>query len=535
MKINLRFLLVLLAVYSIVLGIRVFWLTQKNGFHVDEGMTIALANYKDYIINKNYEYEKEYTGKEIKEESFGANDSFSDVISDIKSLWKDNRDPPHTNLYYSLLRISLTGIRSADIKPVIFRGAVLNLILFTVSFTFFFLLIRILFPGSVLLQYTAVLCAFLSTAAISNTLFIRPYQIQETMFIVLSYYFIKTMDLQNGLFSGSKRFIVMQLIFYAFITGITLLTGYYTVIFIGLLGLYAVTVKYREKRYKVILFYFFILVMGLITAKVLYPGYYAGFGSYRGTETIRTISANVTENLKHSTAAAVTLLKDHFFAFQAIAFCLLCAGYIVFKKIKMTFNRHALFLFLAALLYFIVTLAIAPYKILRYGMPVFPFFVILPVMLIGSIHVKSRKIAAIAAVLLCCCFLPGAFNKNKIENLFFDKPAQYAFAQDANTPVYILMFYFRDWGYTATWKYGNLVPYLNNDQKYFFIRDYSELDSAPYDEIYVVIENIPPLQEFTNANFEIIEEFEIFTGEPETPSGLGNYFICKKVRKKPKV
>jgi len=531
MKKNLRGLIVLLAVFAVVFGIRVFWFTQKSGFHVDEGMTIALACYKDHIVHKNYEYEREYTGKEIKESSLTGNETFKDMLADIKSLWKDNRDSPHTNLYYTLLRISLTGIKSADIKPIIFRGAVLNLILFTVSFVFFFMLVRKLFPDSVLFQYAALLCAFLSTAAISNTMFLRPYQIQETMFIVLCYLFIKTIDLENNILNKNKNFINCQILIFALITGVTLLTGYYAVIFIGLLGLYAVIIKCAEKRYLNSLFYFSVLVLGVIIANILYPKYFDGFSSYRGTETISTVSANFFENLKNSALAAFTLLKDNFFSFRVTALCLLCVGYLIFYRQKPVIQKHALLIFIIAVLYFIITLIIAPYKVLRYGMPVFPFFVFLPLIIMNSMINKSGKMAAIAAVLLCLYSLHGAFNKDKIENLFIEKQDQYAFARDTQTPVYIFMYYFEDWNYTATWKYGNLVPYLNNDQKYYFIKDYEDLDPSPFNEFYIVVENIPQLSEFDNNGFEVIDRYEIFTGEPETPSGLGNYFVCMKVRR----
>jgi len=531
MKKSLQSIIILFSVFAVVFGIRIFMFTQKDGFHVDEGMTLALANYSDYITKKNYEYDKEYSGREIKEISLIGGNSIKDALGDIKSLWKDNRDPPHTNLYYTILRISLIGIKSADIKPIIFRGAILNLLIFTVSFIFLFLLIKHLFPDSVLVQYTAVLCAFLSTASISNTMFLRPYQIQEMMFIVLCYLFIKVIDSDNNLLNKNKYFLNEQIFLLALITGITLLTGYYAVIFIGLLGLYVIIKKCKEKHYKDILFYILILILGLIITFILYPKYFDGFKSYRGTETIRTLSFNIFENLKISIITAFSMLTNHFFTIQTIIVCLLCTGYIIFYKQKLVIPKHALFIFIAAIIYLFVTLIIAPYKVLRYGMPIYPFLAILPVILIYSMFNKSRKMAVIAAILLCVSFLPGALNKNKIENLFIDKPAQYVFTQNTQIPVYIYMYYFEEWNYTAVWKYGNLVPYLNNDQKYYFIKDYEELNSSPYNEFYVVIENFPPIVEFNNKNFKVIEEFNISTGEPETPSGIGYYFIGKKVKR----
>jgi len=181
--------IILIAVYALALGIRIFWFSQKEGLHVDEGLTVAISCRNEYFNIGNYENGKKYTGKELKEISLVGSPGLKGALADIRGLWKDNRDPPHTNLYYTFLRLALVGNKTGDIKPIIARGAVLNLLFFTVSFIFFFLLMRLLFAGNELLQYAATFCAFLSTSAISNTLFFRPYQIQETLFIIFCYYF----------------------------------------------------------------------------------------------------------------------------------------------------------------------------------------------------------------------------------------------------------------------------------------------------------------------------------------------------------
>jgi hypothetical protein len=294
--------MILIVLYLIAMGFRVYWLSQKNGFHVDEGMTVALSFYNDYIISRNYDFDREYTGKEIKEESLVNNSGFKETISDIKRLYTDNRDSPHTNLYYSFLRISLMGLKTTEIKPVIFRGAILNLIFFTVSFIFFFMLMRFLFPDSVFLQFTAVICAFLSTATLSNTLFLRPYQIQETMFIIFSFFFVKNINTKNFIIHGSKQIIekVSLLILLSFITAVTLLTGYYAIIFIGLFGLYIVYFNCKNRTFTEIIFYFLVLCFGFLLALALYKKYLAGFSSYRAFETKFTLSANVMGNIKYS-------------------------------------------------------------------------------------------------------------------------------------------------------------------------------------------------------------------------------------------
>ncbi|MDR0321423.1 MAG: hypothetical protein LBI28_07950 [Treponema sp.] len=514
-------ILIIAAVCVIVLGVHTYWLSQKNGFHVDEGMTLALAFYNDYVIRKNYDFDREYTGKELKEESFVNNSGFKETLKDIKSLWKDNRDSPHTNLYYSLLRISMIGLKSSDIKPIIFRGAILNLILLMVSFIFFFLLIKSLFPDSFLLQLFAVLCAFLSTAAISNTLFIRPYQIQETMFIIFCYYFIKTINTKNFILDR-KQLIgkIPVLLLFSLITGVTLLTGYYAVIFIGLFGLYVIYVNCKEKTYKEIIFYFAVLCFGVLIALALYPKYFEGFTSYRGVQTKYTLTMNFIGNIKSSIITGVTLLWKHFFTLPVLLVCIASSVFLFIRKQKLVIQKQGLYIFIVALVYLFITLIIAPYKVLRYGMPVFPFFIILPAMILNSMREKTQKVSIAAMSVLCLCFLVGTVNQNNIENIFRNKANEYIFSKDKDVPVYVITHKY------SAWKYGNLTPYFNDEQKYYFFENYDDIFEKDNSVFYLVIEKFPGFTDISDERFEILDKFSMTGGEPET---MDDYYIGAKV------
>jgi len=557
---------ILAAIYALALGARIYWLSQKEGMHVDEGLSTAMACYNEFMVTENYQYGKEYKGKELKEASLVNDPSLKDAVSDIVRLRKDNRDPPHTNLYYSLFRLSLIGLKTGDMGKIIFRGAILNLLFFTASFILFFLLMRLLFPGSELLQYAATLCAFLSTATLSNTLFLRPYQIQETLFILFSYCFVlslgwkKTILHERKLFVGIKPLVLMSLL-----TAVTLLSGYYALLFIGLFGLYAVYLLCKDKKYIEIPFYFSVLGLGLLIAWILYPNYFSGFFSYRGTETVRTLSGSALENIGSSLGVAGTLLHKHFFTWPVVAVLVLClAGIVVLLlrerkqtgllqilrgKIRaVTFiQKMAWYIFAAAVLYLFAVLILAPYKILRYTMPVFPFLVILPAMLINSMinsminspGEKLQKITAAALLVLCGCFAFNALQFYKIENKFHGKPDQYMFTQDQGTPVYVLN---AGW---SLWKYPNLIPYLHDEQSYYFIdwwdhfEDYMrsgqstttiELpDLENYNSIFLLTEYFPDFPEQDalmnlvlknlQAAYGSIENewvFDINTGEPES-------------------
>jgi hypothetical protein len=542
--------IILVAVYALALGVRVYWLSQKEGLHVDEGLSVAYACYNDFIVSSNYEYGKKYTGKEVKEASLVSSASLKDALADVRSLWKDNRDAPHTNLYYSLLRLSLAGIKTGEVAPIVLRGGILNLLLFTVSFIFFFLLMRLLFAENELLQYAATVCAFLSTAAISNTLFLRPYQIQETLFIIFCYYFAVSLGWKKYIIHEKKLFIgvIKPLLIMSLITGLTLLSGYYAIIFIGLLGLYAICLQCKNKTFSSIPFYFAVLGLGILAALILYPKYISGFFSYRGKEIIKTLSNNTMGNIKISVITAGSFLQKHFFSYPVIIICVLCLAFIVFFLVRgqnrsglaMTaIQKTAWYIFAASLVYLFVALTLAPYKVLRYVMPVFSFFVILPAMLIDCIWARSKKIAFAAMLLLCGCFMFNAMRENNIEHIYRNKSDGYVFTKDKDTPVYVIN------GAWSLWKYANLIPYLHDEQNYYFIDWLKYFDgyfksgekvkaiilpeADNYNSIYLLTEYFPDWHQIDNLIMENLQtakgdlaqgaiesEFEIYTGEPES-------------------
>jgi hypothetical protein len=504
--------LVLLIIYLLTLGIRIYWLTQKNGFHEDEGLSVALSCYNDYMWSINYEFNKEYTGKEVKEISLCDNDSIKNVLGDIYRLWKDNRDSPHTNLYYSLFRLSLAGLKTGDIKLIILRGGILNLVSFTISFIFFFLLMKLFFNNSALLQFSAAACAFLSTATVSNTLFLRPYQIQETMFIVFCYCFFKTFSYKKIFIHEEKLYVSVKLIFLlSLVTAFTLLTGYYAVIFVGLFGLYVIFINFKTKNYAEIGCYIVILCLSLLFAQVFYPRYFTGFISYRGLEAKQTLFTDVYKNIASSITPAVILLQKHFFTYPVITACVLCLILLIYSRRKLLIQAPAVYVFIVSVLYVIIVLFLAPpsLKILRYIMPVFPFFVIFPALIIYSI--KSQKLSIIAALLLCAAFSKDVLNQNKIENLYRDKPDLYYFNRDAAVPVFVIN--------NSFWKYADMVPYFNDEQTYYFFDNYDDILLPGYNEFYLVVEKTLEPPDANLAQFETGQEFEM------------RYFVCKKIRR----
>lgn len=192
----------------------------------------------------------------------------------------------------------------------------------------------------------------------------------------------------------------------------------------------------------------------------------------------------------------------------------------------------------ASLIYLITVCIIAPYKVLRYGMPVFPFFAILPVILTDFTGNKANKVKACAIIILFGSFAFNAAREKNIENVFRSKRDRYAFAKNKETPVYVFN------GVWSSWKYGNLIPYVNDGQAYYFI-DWSKSfegyfksgqkiknvnlpDAEKYGEIFILTEYNPDFSRLDGLILDNLtvqgepvkyteeSNFEIYTGEPET-------------------
>jgi len=117
----------ILFIFILAVSIRVYRLSQKESLFLDEGLSVSLSEYNNYGWDKNYDDNVIYNGKELRELMLWNNVSLSNALSDIIHLRQDNRDSPHTNLYYSCLRLWFTGVKTGDIHRIIIQGFCLNL------------------------------------------------------------------------------------------------------------------------------------------------------------------------------------------------------------------------------------------------------------------------------------------------------------------------------------------------------------------------------------------------------------------------
>jgi hypothetical protein len=194
---NQIFLVILIFIFAF--GIRLYYVFQKEGLIYDEVGSIVIATWNNYCWRVNYDENKIYTGKEIKEITFFTSSSIKQALADVHNLrlYNHNRDRPHTNLHYSCLRLWFAGTQTSDVQRIIIQGCLLNLLFFSLSFLFLYKLAKLLFTNKWIILL-ALVVAFLNTGAISTTMYIRMYQLQETLFIILTWLFSLRPSYERG-------------------------------------------------------------------------------------------------------------------------------------------------------------------------------------------------------------------------------------------------------------------------------------------------------------------------------------------------
>lgn len=430
--------------------------------HIDEALSISICNRNEYgFWGKLYEQNKEYTGKELKEISLFDDASIKDALSDVYHMHKFNNDPPHTNFYYSLLRLTFAGTKTSNLQYIYWRGCLLNVFIFAFSFFFMFLLLR-RFTNNLILISILLFIAFINPASLSLTVFLRPYELQQLFIIILTLYVTCILQAmaQNVKIETVKNFFIG-----AIVLALTMLSGYFSLILICLYGAVLVFLCIYKKNYKLLSFFIIMLVAGLLGAKLLYLDF--GNMTGRGNESFSKLEfSNIIPNLLETKDGIINIIFLYSFIYFAFAFIETIFTLVNAIKNKKDFALSCILVI--AFICFFAFLYFAPYKIVRYIAPLFPLFV-LSFVALNNYRQQKIIVSLIAVFFLVSSYLlhfdgMGA----KIEHIDDSTIANYKEIQETKLPIFVRG---RSGG-----QYAYLVPYLADDNKVIFIDDFSEIN-----------------------------------------------------------
>ena len=478
---NKLFKIICIVILVFSLFIRVYYALQDEGYHIDEYISIWYSNQTDnpqwdsYSFNDTLEYNKKYSGKEIKQKYYYNDASIKDALNDIVSLYKNTTDPHISNVYYTFLRLAFIGREVSDITNIILTGTILNSLFYIISFFFLIKLLKLLFKNNNVIILFTLLCISLLPSSISFTMFLRPYQMQESFFIVFIYLVLNT--ILNKKYS-KKNFIIITII-----TGIGYLILTSSIIFVLCVSLviffyyiynnydYLKSIKNYKNKIKLIckktiedksLIYFASsFLSAFLVSFIIYPNFLGMFTNNYDRFSSKFIIPNTF----------LSYLNNYLFItplYIAISFSfILIIRDILLNKHNISIKKYipVLFIIIPSILFYIISNIVSPYEMPRYSIGVFPLlFIMVPTIFILSVN--NKNIQYFLIIFISIFYIENSFTTKNIIHIY-EKPSDdiLIFNKKPNLDVYGI---------------NNLMsqrdtPYLNENQKYILIKDDNSL------------------------------------------------------------
>lgn len=467
--------------------VRVYSINLKQDLFIDENSTTQIASYNKYWLGTPFAMEPnlKLTGEEIKQKQFSLDPSFKATISDIVNLHKYTRDTPHTNFYYTLYRLWFNGWSEFNIKSFMVHGCTLNLIFFAVSFLYLYKILKRLFPNSLLIPF-GLFTAFLSTSTISNTIFIRPYALQEMFFMIITHTVIKQWDYLD---EKNHRYTILQAFSLGLITALTFLTGYYSAFLIVMYALLLFYKAFRNKNFDAMKFFIVSAIASGYMIFMLYPGVCYVFFSYRAKEAYRTILDLL--NLKYFLLHTPIIILRYLYCIPLIAVLIYYLNKIRKEKLSSPeITKIYPILFAISGIWALFILYICPYKRLRYVMSICPILLLI-FPYIASFFPKKKTFGTIVTIIFLLNifialsdYLGFSFRKYipfpaKIDFITNQKYDRLIFLKNPDLPVYIIS----DGLLAPAWLYPNL-----DDNQIYYTTNVTPTN-IPYNHFYTIRNN----------------------------------------------
>ena len=360
----------------------------------------------------------------------------------------------HTNFYYSLLRVVISGC-DTEFHPLLFRCFALNLFLFAGSFAIWTALFKKLFRGNDFAVCVALAAVSLNAGAIAMTAFVREYELQMFWVSAFALAFVMLVEAWSKDASRAtwKSLLASwpKLLALAVVTAGALLSGYFSIVFVILATIALCAVAAKSRGAKAILFPPAALALAVGIASIIYPDYFNGFASDRGTEAAGKFElAIILENIGNTWDGAVGILKRIFpgkaCGTALILFLAILVGKKIFEidaarkrsrdvpvpaaaaapelpqeragakaRIFAAFDAFlaspTAMLLVAAFLATCAILYLAPYKTSRYVVAFYPILALVFPLVVAKL--RSRGIACVAGAAFIALFAVFAFSATK--------------------------------------------------------------------------------------------------------------------------
>ncbi len=432
-------------VLVLALSTRVYFGFTKESFHVDEGITLALTNGNwapgmDVVTKDAW-----ISGEVAKDMTFNA--TIAERGSpDIKAIAISTAHDVHPPLYYWLFGYARTIL---GVHRSVTAGYVLNLALFMLSCVFFVVLVRRIWSDPVII-IAALACFALSSAAVSLSVFLRMYELLQTVCLglLLSAHCVlfPSVKAEQSVLSRSLEFwLGLVGLFACALAGF--LTQYYFLFFVAPVCAFALVWLLVQKRPGDLFWGIVAVLAAFYLADMIFPPMKAHLTeSYRAKQSIQ----NFASAAKPLTRLGSVLAYIGIISRNLVPLAVLVAGIGLAvwnriasaKKIRKEDEAQpvsarvldaryeagstALFLFIFLTTFSIIAVS-APYQTVRYVAAFFPVYVLaftgLMRMVLSSR--QARVLVAAAALLIAIHGLQKSNLLDFHEDYTTDTPAYY--------------------------------------------------------------------------------------------------------------
>ena len=495
------------------LFVRIYWASKQEGMYWDEYYSLSAANYKVFAIEDKINNYKNIKGFDILKDLTFDNSSIEDCINDIKRLYKDANDPFISNLYYTFLRLAFIGREAVDIKNIIITGTILNCIFSIISFIFLFKILKLIFENKNEFIIFPLLIFSLSPISISFSMFLRAYQIQETFFIVITYFVLNTIYY--------NKYSILNLILTSIIAGIGYLTLYSSLLFILILSAmlffnYCLNIDKLEflknkyailnpllkiKSYKIIIYYALAFISALFVSRILYNSFFASlFNANNRASSSLTFSGRLFNYINDLAFDGLLIILLALFVFILISKIIKKKDLnIIAEKSKF---KLLIFIILLGLIFAILGDLTSPYKLERYSASSYIFILFFIPLIICFI--TNLKIRIILLSLISIIYIFNITNSKR-----------FVYFEVVDKDKYVLTNNYNVYAYKSFINYYDF-HYLNTNLYYSYLNDSNELNSIKENNFYLMIhyKDIDKIKnELTDYNFNYLNnvgEIDIF-------------------------
>ena len=502
------------------LFVRIYWASKQEGMIGDEYYSLSAANYGTFANEDKINSYKNVKGFDILKNLTFDNSSMEDCINDIKRLYKDTNDPFISNLYYTFLRLAFIGREAVDIKNIIITGTILNCIFSIISFIFLFKILKLIFENKNEFIIFPLLIFSLSPISISFSMFLRAYQMQETFFIVITYFVLNTIYY--------NKYSILNLILTSIIAGIGYLTLYSSLLFILILSAmlfsnYCLNIDKLEflknkyailnpllkiKSYKIIIYYALAFISALFVSRILYNSFFASlFNANNRASSSLAFSGRLFNYINDLAFDGLLIILLALFVF------ILMSEIIKKKDLNIIAEKSKfkllIFIILLGLIFAILGDLTSPYKLERYSASSYIFILFFIPLIICFI--TNLKIRIILLSLISIIYIFNITNSKRF--VYFEVVDKDKYVLTNNYNVYAYKVFFNHYGYA--------YEYLNTNLYYTYLNDSNELNSIKENNFYLMInykdinyKDIDKIKnELTDYNFNYLNnvgEIDIF-------------------------